>query len=43
MIVLAVVIIGGTSIHWRIVMLIAFIGILRNPKENMYTLMKSPN
>ena len=33
MIVLAVVIEGGTGVHRRIVMLIALIGILRNPKD----------
>ena len=35
--VLAVVIEGGTGVHWRIVMLKAFIWILRNPKtKRMY-------
>ena len=33
MIVLAMVIKRGTCVHWRIVMLKAFIGILRNPKK----------
>ena len=33
MTVLAVVIEGGTGVHWRIVMLKAFIWILRNPEE----------
>ena len=33
MIVLAIVIKGGTRVNWRVVMLIAFIRILRNPKE----------
>ena len=32
-IVLAVIIEGGTGVHWRIVMLKTFVGILRNPKD----------
>ena len=39
MIVLAVVIEGGTGVHWRRVMLIAFIGIIRNPKTKRMCLL----
>ena len=48
-IVLAGVIEGGTGVYWRIVMLIAFIGILRNvgipgPKDIKYeNLIQIPN